>query len=298
MVSGKFVKEMEMKQVVLDYETRKKALKLIPVVPGEPEMTESESAFLCGLLRQEKPKTILEVGVAAGATTAIMLQCLKDIGENFFMYSIDIAENYYRDESKKSGFLGSVANETLRCGGWRLLTGHVTPYYKEILRGGIDFVMLDSAHAMPGEVLDFLGIFPYLNDEAMVCLHDISLNLRSPMHCSNVASKLLFHAIVADKYLNFWDDESAETQYPNIAAFKINSETREFIEDVFGMLTMNWGYMPDSREMKYYEETIKDHYDENCRKIFQTAYLLNHTGKSSLELRLRKIIKILIKGRV
>lgn len=287
-----------MMQVVLDYETRKKALKLMPATQGEPEMTESESAFLCGLLRQEKPKRILEIGVAAGATSAIMLQCLKDIGDNFFMYSMDIAENFYRDNSKKTGFLGRMANEKLKCDGWRLLTGHVAPYYKEILRGGIDFVMLDSAHAMPGEVLDFIGIFPYLNEGATVCLHDVSLNLRSPMHCSNVASKLLFHAIVADKYMNFGEKESFGKQYSNIAAFKITSETRESIENVFGMLTMNWGYMPDSRDMKIYAETIRDNYDETCQKIFQAAYLLNHDGKSSLKLKLRKIIKILVKGRV
>lgn len=287
-----------MKQVALDYETRKKALKLIPAAQGKVEMTERESAFLCGLLRQEKPKVILEIGVAAGGTTAIMLQCLKDIDENFSMYSIDIAENCYWDKSKKSGFLGSMANEKLKCDGWKLLTGHVAPYYKEILRGGIDFVMLDSAHSLPGEVLDFLAIFPYLNDGAMVCLHDISLNLGSLRHCNAVAPNLLFNAVVADKYMNFWDEEPFERQYPNIAAFKITSETRNCIGNVFGTLTMNWGYIYDSEDMKFYEKIIKENYDENCSKIFQIAYLLNRTIKSPWAQRLRKIAKILVKGRI
>ncbi len=66
-------------EIVLDFEPRKNVLSKIPVVPNEPEMSEFESAFLCGLLKKFKPKKVLEIGVAGGATTAIMLQCLEDI---------------------------------------------------------------------------------------------------------------------------------------------------------------------------------------------------------------------------
>ena len=68
-------------EIVLDFEPRKNVLSKIPVVPDEPEMSEFESAFLCGLLNKFQPKKILEVGVAAGGTTAIILQCMKNIGD-------------------------------------------------------------------------------------------------------------------------------------------------------------------------------------------------------------------------
>ena len=74
-------------------------------------MTDSQSAFLCGLLKSCRPKKILEVGVAGGATTAIILQALEDLGEPYEMHSVDVAEKFYRDHSKPVGFLATFAKE-------------------------------------------------------------------------------------------------------------------------------------------------------------------------------------------
>lgn len=41
------------------------------------EMSDSERGFLCGLLREHKPKKIVEVGVAEGGTTAVILECIR-----------------------------------------------------------------------------------------------------------------------------------------------------------------------------------------------------------------------------
>lgn len=41
------------------------------------EMTRDQRAFLGGLIKEKKPKKIVEVGVAAGATTCIILNCLE-----------------------------------------------------------------------------------------------------------------------------------------------------------------------------------------------------------------------------
>lgn len=40
------------------------------------EMSEEQSAFLCGLLKKYRPNKIVEIGVAAGGTTAVMLNCI------------------------------------------------------------------------------------------------------------------------------------------------------------------------------------------------------------------------------
>lgn len=74
-------------------------------------MSEFESAFLCGLLKKFKPKKILEVGVSAGGTTPIILQCLEDNGQEYEMYSIDVSEKYYRDSNKETGFIAKHAKK-------------------------------------------------------------------------------------------------------------------------------------------------------------------------------------------
>ena len=69
------------------------------------EMTELQLSMLCGLIKEYRPEKIVEVGVAAGGTTAIILNCLSLIELDTWVYSVDLSERYYRDTSKKTGYL-------------------------------------------------------------------------------------------------------------------------------------------------------------------------------------------------
>ena len=103
---------IKLNAVPLNFEPRQKILPKLPqyVSPrgvSEPEMTEFDSAFLCGALKTFRPKKILEVGVAGGATTAIILQTLENIGEPYEMHSIDVAERYF--DFSRSGWISTIA---------------------------------------------------------------------------------------------------------------------------------------------------------------------------------------------
>ena len=84
------------------FEPRKEVLAELP--DGNIEMTEFESGFLCGLIRARRPKNIVEVGVAAGGTTAILIKLIDmlDLNEQTRLWSVDLCEAYYRDHSKRS----------------------------------------------------------------------------------------------------------------------------------------------------------------------------------------------------
>lgn len=47
---------------------------------GKAEMTEEGLAFLCGLIRVNRPHKIVEIGVAAGGTTAVIMNCIAMLG--------------------------------------------------------------------------------------------------------------------------------------------------------------------------------------------------------------------------
>lgn len=105
---------IKLNEIPLDYEPRKKILPKLKDNPQgfrDPEMSESESAFLCGLLETYRPKKILEVGVASGATTSIILQVLEDIGKTYEMHSVDVSAQWYRDRTKPTGFMATFAKE-------------------------------------------------------------------------------------------------------------------------------------------------------------------------------------------
>ena len=68
------------------------------------DMTDLEKRFLNGIIRQNKPKKILELGVSAGGSSAIILNAIKDI-DNAKLYSIDYSDKWYLDNNKNSGFI-------------------------------------------------------------------------------------------------------------------------------------------------------------------------------------------------
>lgn len=193
-------------EIELFSEPRRTILRQLTKIPNEPEMSEFESSFLCGLLKKHRPRKILEVGVAGGGTTAIILQCMAMLGvEDFEMHSVDYSERFYRDPNYQSGFLGNEAKELM--GGkikskHRFHFGDIAASFMEEIGGGVDFLILDTTHRMPGEVLDFISLLPYLKENAVVVLHDIALN----QYCKGadcIATGQLFSSVTAEKYMNY-----------------------------------------------------------------------------------------------
>ena len=141
------------------------------------EMSEEQSAFLCGLLKKYRPNKIVEIGVAAGGTTAVMLNCIALLGLEAELFSIDLSENFYRDSDKKTGYLAEECKTILkRKFEHTVYTGRYAVEYIDDIGEDIDFLVLDTVHSMPGEILDFLAYCPHLKTGCVVVMHDISLN--------------------------------------------------------------------------------------------------------------------------
>ncbi|MBR4152973.1 MAG: class I SAM-dependent methyltransferase [Selenomonadaceae bacterium] len=278
---------IKLNDVVSDYEPRKKIFtKLRSVMKNyrDPEMLESESAFLCGLLKSYKPKKILEVGVAKGGTTALVLQILEDLGEFYEMYSVDVSEECYSLKSNPTGYVATFAKEnnlfdtehsSLR-GKHELHLGKCLPQVIDEIGGDIDFVILDTVHYTPGELLDFPVMLPYLKDNAIVVLHDVSLNQRNDPHHTpdSYATCLLLSAVTApEKFLN--SPKTDTFSYPNIGAFRVDESTRAHIDNVFMALMLTWHYLPKDDEVKIYREFYQKHYPEELVTIFDETVRLN-----------------------
>lgn len=65
-------------------------------------MTEDETKFLIHQLIQNKPKKILEIGVAAGGTTQYIL---NNMPENSELFSVDISKECYCENNKETGYI-------------------------------------------------------------------------------------------------------------------------------------------------------------------------------------------------
>lgn len=264
-------------------EPRIEALKKISVFPNEPEMSDFDSSFLCGLIKNRSPKKIVEVGIAAGGTTAIILQCLAmlDRNEDCEVYSVDLNEMFYRGTEKKSGFLAEELKDSMPELSFKhkVLLGKYLPEFIDEIGGDIDFLVLDTVHALPGEILDFLAIFPYLKADACVVLHDI-VNNHYGRYPESFATQVLFDCVTADKCIVLQNDNGLK--YPNIGAFFINNDTSKYIMDCFNALSITWSYSVNKDEYEVYRKWFEVHYDAKLISIFNIIYELQRNTRSRI----------------
>lgn len=238
---------------------------------GEPEMSDFESAFLCGLIKKKRPHKIVEVGVAAGGTTAIILKCIEllDMQHECEMFSVDISERFYRGAGERSGYLAdALLHQRGASFKHTFLLGKLLPEVIDQIGSDIDFVIFDTKHVMPGEILDFLSIYSYLKPGATVVLHDIALSHYNRPTLFAYSNQILLRCIVADKY--FMYDESSPFRYPNIGAFDINADTAQSISDIVHALTINWGYRPNPASLEIYCKHFERHYGKETASLFTT----------------------------
>lgn len=261
------------------------------------EMTHWELSFLCGLLKKYKPNKVVEVGIAAGGTTSVVLNCLATVNPSAELFSIDLNKKYYRDGSKKSGFVVDEARQYIQ-GEIKhsVLLGNVAPAYMEEIGTDIDFLILDTAHVLPGEMLDFIAILPYLSPNAVVVLHDIAYNQFGDMNSEETsfafATKVLLDTVVAEKIL--CEDSLRLSSYPNIGAFRVTEDTKKYIENCFSALTITWWYMPAENEIGEYRQSIAKYYKKEYLDLFDKAVLLNRSSLYQKEKYVKKgnIIKM------
>lgn len=149
----------------------------------------------------------------------------------------------------------------------------------DIIGNEIDMVIIDTTHMMPGEILDFLSVFPYLGVGATIVLHDVNVdyiravfgNEKQIITLSSIATKVLLTSVVADKYMVL----ETGGRLPNIAAFSINENTEKYLGDLFYLLTLSWAYMPNEVMLREYRSLFERFYSEAWLECFDMALRSN-----------------------
>lgn len=172
------------------------------------EMVENERRFVHGLVRYFNPKRILEVGVAEGGGSIVLLNAIEDSPDTT-LTSIDLMEQFYRDKSKEVAFACKEKYGVHKQ--WDLHTGNDPADIIEQLgqEGKFDFCIIDTAHKHPIESLNYLTVFPFLTENCVVVLHDIGMfatacsskdaSIYANFPNSFFATKLLFDTMVGEK---------------------------------------------------------------------------------------------------
>ena len=235
------------------------------------EMTESERTFLQGIINEYKPRKIVEIGVAAGASSLLILDAIKDTEAN--LYSLDYSTEYYRDLNKKTGFI--LENFKEYTDKWQLKTGSLSCEFLDDIGGEIDLCLLDTVHSKPGELLDYLQILPYMKKGGIIVIHDISLHTFSGFLLQD-ACCALFGALNGEKVI---PDTTEHKFCPNIGAVKLQDNSFEHAFDIFYLLFLSWSYKIKESDYKLLHNFFSKHYDKNLLNIFEKAYSFNNKIK-------------------
>ena len=230
-----------------------------------------EAQFINGIIRKNKLKNCLEIGVAEGGSSILILNSIKNI-ENSILVSLDLNKELFTDKTKLTGYkVNQYFPELTKK--WKLYTGDQAHKFLINLNIKFDFLFLDSTHVSPGEIMNFIEALPFLNQNAIVVLHDLF------WHFSRVISTKFFPscislipAIYGDKIFLY----NAKNGVSNIvAAFLYPNQNTHYL-DYFLLLLNFWEYIPKDNQIRDLRAFIQKYYkDKIYIKIFDTAVRYN-----------------------
>ena len=237
------------------------------------ELQPEEQKYFNGLLRKYKPKKVVEIGVSAGGSSALILNAIKDI-PNAKLYSIDRYYVWYFNHTKPKGWL---VNEKFPefLDKWTLYIGKDAAEVMETIGNNIDLVFIDTFHLTPGEMLNWLEVLPFLKEGAIVVFHDTFLMFAKGVSAyskSNYSNNQLLCYIRGTLILPSYGDEVFSR---NIGAIKLDKNQKNYYEQYFMALGNQWEGFPEEKDIKILREYFKKYYNDKLVEIFDDAVKKN-----------------------
>ena len=229
-------------------------------------MKGNQREFINGIIRKNKPKKILELGVLFGGCSIIILNAIEDL-KNSHLYSIELNSNEIIGSCVKNHFPNLLKK-------WTLFKGDVAAQFMDKIGKNIDLAMIDTSHFEPGEILDFIMILPFLKEEAIVIIHDIDHQITTSKRKDmryEWAPYLIFNIIRGEKYL----PSGRGILNKDIGAIKLEKNQKKFIHDYCRALGGQWEYFPEEEHIKTIKNFFRAHYDNFCFNVLEESIEFN-----------------------
>ena len=226
------------------------------------QLLNNEPYFINGIIRKFNPKKCLEIGVAKGGSSIIILNALKDVSDSFLvsldLFSYNERYKYHVGENVKKYFPELAQNNK-----WQLYTGEQPHKFLEKLNLKFDFLYLDTMHITPGELINIIEALPFLEENAIIVMHDVMFHLPtnkyfSPREVKYHPSQIfLMTTLVGDKIIIKDENKGAE----NIGAVFLAPNKEKYYLNYFLLLLTPWEYMPTEKQIKELQTFILKYYN-------------------------------------
>ena len=237
-------------------------------------MSSNQYHLINGIIRKHKPKNCLEVGVAHGGSSILILNAIKDIKDSRLV-SLDLNSRLYINNKYLTGYRVNKYFPELT-DKWSLFTGEQPHIFLQKLNIKYDLVFLDTAHISPGEILNLIELLPFLKQNAIIILHDIIWHFIKENGTEKIQSVsspqlLLMSVLHGDKLLI-----KNEEKIDNMGAIFLYSNQKAYYLDYFLLLLSFWEYMPTEKQLNEIRIFIKKYYqNELFLKLFDIAVIKN-----------------------
>jgi predicted O-methyltransferase YrrM len=162
--------------------------------------------------------TIVEIGTAAGVSTAILCAAAEQRAADCTVVSYDISPTYYADESRRTGDAAREMLDPDRLARVEFRNpATALDMRDDYPTSSLEFVFIDAAHTHPWPALDLLAMLPCLRPGAEVVMHDINLPLVNPSW-QTWGVKYLFDELDADKRTD------SDSDPPNIGSITVSAQ--------------------------------------------------------------------------
>lgn len=228
-------------------------------------VSDYDAAFFSGLAMVVKPKKIVEVGVASGWGSVMLLKSLQEAGVTDYEYfGVDISHRFYHDNSYATGQVMNEVTPELALR-YRLLTGRSIAEVAPEIGEGIDFAFIDAHHMHPWATLDLLALLPFLVPESWVTMHDLNLCLKENHKHKNRGPKYLFES---------WDGDKVHSiQVPTMAgALRLGADPKEHLPLLLDVLYTPWELPVDGRHLTAITNILTKAYGVQWGEKFQEAF--------------------------
>lgn len=228
-------------------------------------ISDYDSRFLAGLANFANARNVVEIGVASGWSSAVLLKALNTLGAEHRVTGIDLSPTYYLDASIPTGH---AVQETVPqlAGNYRLLTGKLAfDAMSEV--GKVDFAFIDGHHMHPWATLDMLSVLPFIDRGRWVAMHDLNLCTFERHRHTNRAPFYLFY---------MWPDQKLHsTQQPTmIGAVLVERSPADYLPTLLEILYTPWEIDVDPADLSRLASTTGEHFGDAWSRKFTDAF--NH----------------------
>ncbi|MDH4063492.1 MAG: class I SAM-dependent methyltransferase, partial [Acidobacteriota bacterium] len=199
----------------------------------------SDAAFLVEMIAAQQPRTVVELGVASGASSAAILHGLDrlpDIDGGRVLHSCDVRSTCYFDEAYETGQACREMYPSPRAT-WRREFAMDAPRLVTTLpEASVDLTFIDANHSHPWPLLDLLHLSAVARPGSWVVLHDIDLPLHHPEY-QVYGPRWLFRA---------WRHNKVKGLGPwtSIGALQLPARRSELVPMALALLKRPWEQAP------------------------------------------------------